>query len=74
MEQEFLVRVLRDRFYDSTGKLLKKSAPRFLNMSNGREARDVVFTDEPWTVYLKSEKLPFSNLLDTPTPDEKNKN
>jgi hypothetical protein len=70
MEQEFLVKVLRDKYYDSKGKMVKKTSPRFFNTSNGREMKDVVFTDGPWPVYSRTKMLPFYDLLlksaDTP--------
>lgn len=59
MEQQFLVKVLRDRYYDSDGKCIKKTAPRCFNVSNGREFRDVVFTDASWPVFQRVENLPF---------------
>ena len=62
MEQQFLAKVLRDRYYDSDGKCVKKTAPRCFNVSNGREYRDVVFTDAPWPVFQRVEKLPFYPL------------
>jgi hypothetical protein len=74
MEQEFLVKVLRDRYYDSNGKMVKKSAPRFFNTSNGREMKDVVFTDGPWPIYAQTKMLPFYDvLLKSAEPPEKTK-
>lgn len=71
MEQQFLVKVLRDRFYSQEGKCIKKSAPRFFNTDNGQEVKDVVFTDVSWPSYMRVEKLPFYSLIQppsTPTP------
>ncbi len=62
-EQQFLVKVIRDRYYDSTGKCIKKSGPRFFNTSTGREMTDVVFKDVSWPVYSNREKLPFYALI-----------
>lgn len=68
MEQQFLVKVLRDRFYGPEGKCIKKSKPRYFNTDNGREMQDVVFTDVPWPLYGRVEKLPFYSLIQSPTP------
>jgi|GEM_PF-3466755 len=63
MEQEFLVKVLRDKYYSATGKNLKKSQARFFNMSTGQELRKVVFIDGPWPLFVKTQELPFYNLI-----------
>jgi hypothetical protein len=63
MEQQFLVKALRDYFYDSEGKCIKKSKTRCFNTSNGREVDDAVFTDVPIPVYKQTTKLPFYSLL-----------
>lgn len=63
MEQQFLVKVLRDCFYDSKGKCIKKSHPRCFNTSTGKEIEDVVFKDESCPLYIDIGKLPFYNLL-----------
>lgn len=74
MEQEFLVKVLRDKYYDSRGKMVKKGSPRFFNTSNGREMKDVVFTDGPWPIYAQTKMLPFYDvLLKSAEPPEKTK-
>jgi hypothetical protein len=74
MEQEFLVKVLRDKYYDSKGKMVKKTSPRFFNTSNGREMKDVVFTDGPWPAYSQTKLLPFYDLLlKSADPPEKTK-
>jgi hypothetical protein len=71
MEQEFLVKVLRDRFYGSNGKLLKKMSPRYFNTSTMREMKNVVFVDGPWPIYLRTKDLPFYDFLNpTATPEE----
>ena len=62
-EQQFLVKVIRERFYDSKGKCVKKTAPRFFNTSTGRELKDVVFKDEAWPVYPSVDQLPFHEWL-----------
>ena len=62
-EQEFLVKVIRDRYYGANGKVIKKSAPRFFNTSTGGEMRDVVFKDVAWPSYPSVEKLPFYGLI-----------
>ncbi|HJT23540.1 MAG TPA: hypothetical protein VJ873_03135 [bacterium] len=72
-EQQFLVKVIRDRYYDPRGKCIKKSSPRFFNTSTGGELKDVVFKDVAWPLYLSVEKLPFYQLLQastTPTPSK----
>ncbi len=72
-EQQFLVKVIRDRFYDNHGKCIKKSSPRCFNTSNGREVKDAVFKDEPWPLYATVEKLPFYALAQpapAPTPSK----
>ncbi len=69
-DQQFLVKVLRDRFYDDRGKCIKKSSARCFNMGTGAQVRDAVFTDESWPLYPLIEKLPFFSLLQsssTPT-------
>ncbi len=71
MEQEFLVKVLRDKYYDSKGKMVKKTSPRFFNMSTKREMNNVVYTDGPWPIYPKAEQLPFYGML-KPTDSLKN--
>jgi hypothetical protein len=74
MEQEFLVKVLRDKYYDSGGKMVRKTSPRFFNTSNGREMKDVVFTDGPWPIYAQTKILPFYDvLLKSAEPPEKTK-
>lgn len=70
-EQQFLVKVLRERYYDSKGNCIKKVPPRFFNTSTGREMKEVVFKDESWPIYPNVEKLPFYGLIQTspvPTP------
>ena len=71
MEQQFLVKVLRDRYFAATGKCFKKSGARCFNMSNMRELRDVVFTDGPWPIYAQTKALPFYGLLKPHDPLEK---
>lgn len=71
MEQEFLVKVLRDKYYDSTGKMVKKTSPRFFNMSTMREIKDVVYTDGPWPIYSRTTQLPFYPILKPPDQPEK---
>jgi hypothetical protein len=63
MEQQFLVKVVRDRFYDASGKCIKKSNPRCFNMSTGTEVRDVIFTDVSLPFYKQIGDLPFYKLL-----------
>lgn len=68
-EQQFLVKVIRDRYYGAQGKVIKKSAPRFFNTSTGAEVRDVVFKDAAWPLYPTVAKLPFYALMQPlPTP------
>jgi hypothetical protein len=72
-DQQFLVKVIRDRYYDPRGKCIKKSSPRCFNTSNGREVRDTVFKDEPWPLYPSADKLPFYGLIQpvpSPTPSK----
>ncbi len=71
MEQEFLVKVLRDKYYDSKGKMVKKVSPRFFNMSNMREVKDVVYADGPWPIYPQATQLPFYGILRLRNPSEK---
>jgi hypothetical protein len=69
IDQEFLVRVLRERYYGLGGKLLEKTKPEYFNVSKGRRVHDVVFKDDaPWPVYEKSDRLPFFDLLNPPVP------
>ncbi len=63
MEQEFLVKVLRDKYFDLMGKMVKKGSPRFFNMSTMREMKNVVYTDGPWPIYAKTLQLPFAGIL-----------
>lgn len=67
-DQQFLVKVVRDRFYGTNGKCIQKSSPRCFNTSNGREVKDAVFKDEPWPLYPAVEKLPFYSLIQ-PAPN-----
>ncbi len=62
-DQQFLVKVLRDRFYDPRGKCIKKSKARCFNMSTGAQVRDAVFTDEAWPSYARLDQLPFFPLI-----------
>lgn len=65
-DQQFLVKVIRERVYGPNGKCIKKSSPRFFNTSTGGEVKDVVFKDEPWPVYPSTGKLPFYGLIQPP--------
>jgi len=71
MEQEFLVKVLRDKYYDSKGKMVKKVSPRFFNMSTMREMKDVVYKDGPWPIYSQVTQLPFYGILNLSDPIKK---
>lgn len=73
MDQEFLVKVLRDKYYDSLGKMVRKSSPRFFNMSTMREMKDVVYKDGPWPIYPQITQLPFYGSLQPSDPPKEPK-
>jgi hypothetical protein len=73
MDQEFLVKVLRDKYYDSMGKMVRKGSPRFFNMSTMREMKEVVYKDGPWPIYSQTKQLPFYGILQPLDPPEKPK-
>jgi hypothetical protein len=56
------ITVVRQRYYDSTGKLIK-STRKFLNLKTSKETKPVDFMDEPIPAYLKVSALPFQKLL-----------
>ena len=72
-DQEFLVKVLRDKYYDSMGKMVRKGNPRFFNMSTMREMKEVVYKDGPWPIYPQTKLLPFSGILQPSDLPEKTK-
>lgn len=59
-EHQFLAKVLRDRFYDTKGKCVKRSTPMISNASTYREVRNVIFTDGPWPFYPRVSEVPFA--------------
>ena len=56
------ISVVRDKFYSSSGELLRTST-RYLNLESQKLRKRGDFTDEPIPVYLKVRDLPFSKLL-----------
>jgi len=69
-EHQFLAKVLRDRFYDTKGKCIKRSTPVISNASTHREMQNVVFTDGSWPFYPNVSGLPFS-VAPAPAKDVK---
>ena len=56
------VSVLRDRYYDTNGKLLK-STRRYLDIRTQKPVKKANFEDEPIPMYRKVTDLPFHKLL-----------
>ena len=56
------VSVLRDRYYDSNGKLLK-STRRYLDIQTHKPVKTANFHDEPIPMFRKVSDLPFHKLL-----------
>jgi hypothetical protein len=54
--------VLRDRYYDANGKLLK-STKKFRDLTTGKPKKPTDFFDQEIPVYLKLSALPFRKLL-----------
>jgi hypothetical protein len=54
--------VVRQRYYDSAGKLIS-STRKFLELTTNKEIKPVDFMDEPIPVYKKASVLPFRKLL-----------
>jgi len=55
------ISVVRERFYSSSGKLLRTST-RYLDLQSQKSRKRGDFQDEPIPVYLRLRELPFSNL------------
>ena len=56
------VSVLRDRYYDASGKLLK-STRRFLDLQTHKPVKKADFHDDPIPMFKKAGDLPFHRLL-----------
>ena len=56
------VSVLRDRYYDTNGKLLK-STQRYLDMQTQKPVKKADFHDNPIPMYARVSALPFRKLL-----------
>ena len=56
------VSVLRDRYYDTNGKLLK-STRRYLDIQTHKPVKTANFHDEPIPMYSNASALPFHKLL-----------
>ena len=56
------ISVVRHRYYDSNGKLLK-STKNFLDLQTRKPKKPVEFIENPIPVYLNVSGLPFSKLL-----------
>jgi hypothetical protein len=54
--------VIREKFYDGSGKLLRTST-RYLNLRSQKPTKSRDFMDEPIPLYLKARDLPFFKLL-----------
>jgi hypothetical protein len=55
--------VIRKRWYDSDGKLLRSAARRLDIRSRRRKKPDADFIDEPIPIYRRAENLPFDYSL-----------
>jgi hypothetical protein len=56
------VSVLRDRYYDANGKLLK-STRRYLDIETHKPVKKANFHDDPIPMFSKASALPFFRLL-----------
>jgi hypothetical protein len=56
------VSVLRDRYYDTNGKLLK-STRRYLDLQTHKPVKKADFHDDPIPMFSKASALPFHRLL-----------
>jgi hypothetical protein len=56
------VSVLRDRYYDASGKLIK-STRRYLDIQTHKPVKSANFHDEPIPMFSKASALPFHRLL-----------
>jgi hypothetical protein len=54
--------VIREKFYDTRGRLLRTST-RYLNLRSQKPAKSRDFMDEPIPLYLRTRDLPFYKLL-----------
>jgi hypothetical protein len=54
--------VIREKYYDDKGKLLRAST-RYLDLQSGKPKKSKDFIDEPIPIYLKAQDLPFYKIL-----------
>lgn len=64
----FLVRVIRDLYYDNLGKCLLAPPAKYFDMDKKKEVPKPAYMDGEWPRYLKLSDLPFHDLGTEPKP------
>jgi len=64
--QPFLVKVLRNLYYDPSGRMFYASPARFFNLDTGKEVPEPGYMDGQWPLFTKLSDLPFHSMIVDP--------